>query len=289
MLPWHEPLLGQLTALYEDGRLPHAILVRGEEGWGETALGAALALALLGIRPDADARSVAHPDLKWIAPEGAILRVDDVRTLAEFAVGTRQSAPCKVGVVESADLMNVNAANALLKTLEEPPADTYLILTTSRPARLLPTIVSRCQQFSLTRDAALARRWLESECGTAGLDEKCFECGDAPLAVKAALADEEPPLGPLLEALAARGGVSRSIGPLLDWNVDRLTAGWYRHCVALLGGGRRLDLPPAEPRALNAFVDELKSVRRQLLTTNSANQRLLYERLAAKWYGVFHP
>jgi hypothetical protein len=251
--------------------------------------GATLALELLGIRSDADARSIAHPDLKWIAPEGSVLRVDEVRTLAEFAIGTRQSAPCKVGVVESADLMNLNAANALLKTLEEPPADTYLILTTSRPGRLLPTIVSRCQQFALPREVGLARRWLEAECGKAVLDEKCFECGDAPLAVQAAIADEEPPLGPVLEDLAGHAGVSRSVGPLLDWNVDRLTAGWYRHCVSLLGGGGRLDLPPADPRALTAFVDELKSIRRQLLTTNSANQRLLYERLAAKWYGVFHP
>ena len=214
--------------------------------------------------------------------------VDDVRALAEFAVGTRQTAACKVGVVESADLMNASAANALLKTLEEPPGDTYLVLTTCRPARLLPTIVSRCQQFALTPDGELARRWLETECGTDDIADKCFECGDAPLAVRAALAASEPPLAPLLETLAERVGVSGNIGPLLEWNVERLTAGWYRHCVALLGDKGRLKLPAPTASSLGGFVHELESVRRQLLTTNSANQRLLYERLAAKWYGLFN-
>ena len=59
-------------------------------------------------------------------------------------------------VIERAELMNSNAANALLKTLEEPPPDTYLLLTTSQPGRLLATIVSRCQSVVLKGDAAAA-------------------------------------------------------------------------------------------------------------------------------------
>ena len=81
---------------------------------------------------------------------------------------------------------------------------------------------------------------------------------------------------------------------MLDWNVDRLTAGWYRHCIALLAGASRLpqDAPVGSADAVDRsrlveFVDELKAVRYQLLMTNSANQRLLYERLAARWYGLF--
>jgi DNA polymerase-3 subunit delta' len=287
-LPWLRDPLERALAVHAAGRLAHALLVRGGEGWGETVLAERLALELIG-RPDvAAARTLAHPDLKWVQPDGAVIKVDDIRELAAFAVGTRQSGPCKVAVIEAAELMNASAANALLKTLEEPPPDTYLLLTSSRPGRLLPTIVSRCQALVIPPDAAAAERWLAERWPEEAVTEKLFECGAAPLSVDAALASEEPPLGPLLGELAASPRpVSERIGALLSWDVDRLTAGWYRHCVALLAGqGRIAGLPSPVPADLSAFADELLAVRRQLLTTNSANQRLLYERLAARWQGL---
>jgi DNA polymerase-3 subunit delta' len=287
-LPWLQPAVDRVRALLAQGRLPHALLLKANEGWGEVELANLLALELLE-RPEVDdARTLAHPDLRWVAPEGAVIKVDDIRELSGFSVGTRQSAPRKVAVIEAADLMNPNAANALLKTLEEPPSDTYLLLTSCRPARLLPTIVSRCQQLEIKRNRALAREWLLERWSAAEIEEKLFECGEAPLSVHQALTDEEPILAPLLESLAGASPVSLGVTPLLDWDVDRLTAGWYRHCVALLARGDRLNCPaPVDRRRLLQFVEELKAVRYQLLMTNSANQRLLYERLAAKWYGAF--
>jgi hypothetical protein len=286
-LPWLEAPLQRILALHAQSRLPHALLLKANEGWGEVELASQLALTLLDQAGPGDARSLAHPDLRWIEPEGSVIKVDDIRELATFAIGTRQSAPCKVAVVEAADLMNPNAANALLKTLEEPPADTYLLLTTCRSARLLPTIVSRCQAVAVTRDDESARSWLLKRWSADEIEEKLFECGDAPLMVDDALAAAEPALGPLLETLANHGSVSAQVAPLLEWNVDRLTSSWYRHCLALLAGAGRIDLEVADSRALAGFVDELKAVRYQLLMTNSANQRLLYERLTAKWYGLF--
>lgn len=287
MTPWLEAPLTRLLAVHEAGRLPHAILIRAGVGWGEVMLADRLALELIGRQDLQTARTLAHPDLKWVEPEGAVIKVDDIREVSRFAVGTRQSAPCKVVVVESADLMNASAANALLKTLEEPPADTYLILTSCRPARLLPTIVSRCQTVTVPRDPLAARSWLLERWPAEAIDEKLFECGDAPLAVHEALSCDEPPLTGVLGSLATAHPVSQAVSELLAWDVNRLTSGWYRHCVALLAGNGRLgSLRIPGPTELAAFADELLAVRRQLLTTNSANQRLLYERLISRWQGV---
>lgn len=289
-LPWLDALEADVLGVHADGRLPHAILIRASEGWGEVQLAERLALAMLGRRDAASARELAHPDLKWVEPEGAIIKVEHIREVASFAVGTRQTAPCKVIVIESAELMNVNAANALLKTLEEPPPDTYLLLTTARPGRLLPTIVSRCQTVPVGRDLALARDWLAAQWPGEGLEEKLFECGDAPLSVHLALSDKEPPLGSTLKALIDAAAAVPAVTDLLSWNVDRLTGAWYRHCAALLAGtGRVPGMQVREPRLLADFAEELLDVRRQLLTTNSANQRLLYERLAVRWRSVVGP
>lgn len=287
MTPWLTAPLARLLAVHDAGRLPHALLIRAGVGWGEAMLADRLALALIGRPEAASARTLAHPDLKWVEPEGSVIKVDDIRAVGTFAVGTRQSAPCKVVVVESADLMNPSAANALLKTLEEPPADTYLLLATSRPSRLPATIVSRCQVVTIPRDAAAARAWLLERWPEAAIDEKLFECGDAPLAVHEALSCEEPPLSSLLSTLAAARPASSAVTELLGWDVNRLTSGWYRHCVALMSGSSRLEASRTAARSeLAAFSDELLAVRRQLLTTNSANQRLLYERLVSRWQGV---
>ena len=287
MLPWLEAPLDRLRAVHAQGRLGHALLIRGPEGWAETQLADRLALTLLGREEVDGAATLAHPDLKWIVPEGSMIKVEQIRELAGFSVGTRQSAPCKVAVLVSAELMNANAGNALLKTLEEPPPDTYLILTSTRPSRLLPTVLSRCQAVSIEPDAAAARRWLLEQWPEEAVEGKWFECGQAPMAVHQSLASGEPPLGPVLSDLAGGTPASRAAAELLAWDVDRLTSGWYRHCIALMAGAGRLPgLRSAPERPLAAFSEELLAVRRQLLTTNSANQRLLYERLISRWRGV---
>jgi hypothetical protein len=252
------------------------------------ALAGELALALIERPGAGDASALAHPDLKWVGPEGSVIKVEDIRELAAFAVETRSTAPVKVAVIESAELMNVSASNALLKTLEEPPAGTHLILTTTRPARLLPTIVSRCQVVTVPRDEQAARDWLTARWPDESIEQKLFECGAAPLAVDEALSAGEGTLARTLGALAHATPASSEVSALLEWDVDRLTSGWYRHCVALLAGEDRLpglELPDA--RRLAGFVDELNGTRRQLLATNSANQRLLYERLAVRWRSLF--
>ena len=107
------------------------------------------------------------------------------------------------------------------------------------------------------------------------------------MAVHASLEAGEGALGPVIAGLAGGGSVSGAVTELLAWDVDRFTAAWYRHCIALMAGAGRLPgLQSAPQGPLAAFSEELLDVRRQLLTTNSANQRLLYERLVARWRAV---
>ncbi len=304
LLPWHERSWRRLEETRSLGRLAHALLIRGREGWGEARFANQLALSLLDFsvpepapepiaEPDADpadgveslaARTLAHPDLRWVEPDGAVVKVEQIRAVNEFATGTVQSAPCKVVVIEQAHLMNVNAANALLKTLEEPPPSTYLLLTTSQPGRLLPTIVSRCQTVLLEADEAQSRAWLDTRWPADAVAALLPEYGHAPLAVHGALGRGEAPLLPQLEALARADHPTAAAVALLEHEPVLLLDRWYRCCIALLSGDAdAVWASGTRSSAMGRFADELLQTRRQILFSNSANARLLLERLALRW------
>jgi DNA polymerase-3 subunit delta' len=142
-----------LSAALEAGP-SHAYLFRGPRGAGKRAAARAFAAEILaGVAEDPDdARRRAlldpspHPDLVWLAPKGAQHMVEEVRERVIRAAAYRPYEGGKrVFVIEAAEAMRDESQNALLKTLEEPPAFVHLILLSSEPAALLETIVSRCQ------------------------------------------------------------------------------------------------------------------------------------------------
>jgi len=142
-----------LSAALEVGP-SHAYLFRGPRGAGKRELARAFAAEILaGAAEDAeDARRRAlldpspHPDLVWLAPKGAQHMVEEVRERVIRAAAYRPYEGGKrVFVVEAAEAMRDESQNALLKTLEEPPAFVHLILLSSEPEALLETIASRCQ------------------------------------------------------------------------------------------------------------------------------------------------
>src|SRR3954451_20385735 len=134
-------------------RPSHAYLLHGPAGSGKREAARAFAAELLA-RQAKDPENVrtrvqhgAHPDLTWVTPSGAheMLRRDVQEAVVSAAAHTPFEAGHRVVVLERADTMNDEAANALLKTLEEPPPYVVLLLLTDNPSQVLPTIASRCQ------------------------------------------------------------------------------------------------------------------------------------------------
>jgi DNA polymerase-3 subunit delta' len=163
-----------LTAALASGP-SHAYLFRGPHGAGKRAAARAFAAEILAVGaedPD-DARRRAlldpspHPDLVWLAPRGAQHLVEEVRERVIRAAAYRPFEGGKrVFVVEAAEAMRDESQNALLKTLEEPPAFVHLILLSSEPEALLETIASRCQPIDF---APLPPEVLEAELAADGL------------------------------------------------------------------------------------------------------------------------
>src|SRR4051794_14169697 len=152
MLDQHPHAAAVLGAALE-GAPAHAYLLHGPAGTGKRAAARDFAAELLarGAKDPENARTRTrhgtHPDLTWVAPSGAheMLRRDVDEAVVAAAAHTPFEARHRVFVLERADTMNDEAANSLLKTLEEPPAYVVLLLLTDRPTQVLPTIASRCQ------------------------------------------------------------------------------------------------------------------------------------------------
>jgi DNA polymerase-3 subunit delta' len=152
-------VLGQLA----ERRLPGAIMLHGPQGIGKATLAFELATAILTATGDEDRHRVgeqvaalSHPNLSVLRrrPKDAkgyytVIRVEDVRDLRDGLHHTRGRAGHRIAILDSIDDCNPSAANALLKTLEEPPADTTFFLISHRPGQLLPTIRSRCHNLAL--------------------------------------------------------------------------------------------------------------------------------------------
>jgi DNA polymerase III subunit delta' len=238
MHTWNQPILDSLAGRLE--RLPHALLVYGPRGVGKLALAERMAQLLLceGKKRPCGACDGCrwflagnHPDFRRLEPEALArepapeseegptrktkqpsieIKVDQVRELASFLYTGSHRGRLRVALAHPAEDMNENAANALLKGLEEPPAGAVFILVSHRPARLLPTIRSRCVAIPVgipPRRQAL--EWLAAQ-GVQDAERWLAYAGGAPLRavelaaqgkVSLAPVDTREALEPLAEAL----------------------------------------------------------------------------------------
>jgi DNA polymerase-3 subunit delta' len=182
LFPWQAPLWQQLSGRAEHA---HAYLLQGPQGIGKRVLAERLMALLLcqaaTTDPCAACKSCrlllagSHPDHFILQPEEAdkAILVDQVRRLVEFVSQTAQLGGRKVVLIEPAEAMNLNAANALLKSLEEPSGNTVLLLVSHQSSRLLPTIRSRCvQQPCPMPTPAQAAQWLAEVLPEASVDDR---------------------------------------------------------------------------------------------------------------------
>lgn len=161
-LPWLEPVWQSLVKRqYNDG-LPHALMLAGVRGVGKHALALKLAQWLLCDKAQTEKLSQScetchscnlwhagsHPDITHCDPEDGSkqIRIESIRKVNDFLAQTSQISKSQVVIIRPVEVMNINATNALLKTLEEPAGSSYLILEAERYGSVLPTIRSRCQR-----------------------------------------------------------------------------------------------------------------------------------------------
>jgi DNA polymerase-3 subunit delta' len=163
------------------GRLPHALLLTGPQGSGKSSFAQTFASALLCRAPAPDGSACGrcrncdwlaagtHPNLIQISPEedASAIRIDQIRGLIErVALTAAGDDAMRVVIVKPAEAMNRNAANSLLKTLEEPPLRTLLMLVSHAPATLPATIRSRCQRIDFGGDRTMKADWLQTQLRT---------------------------------------------------------------------------------------------------------------------------
>lgn len=234
-------------------RLPHALLLTGQRGIGKFDLARRFAASLLCEQPTSTHEACGvcaacgwmsqgnHPDFRLLQPEALSeesaeegesaskkkpsqqITIDQVRALEDFLhVGTHRRG-ARVVLVHPAEAMNRSAANAVLKSLEEPIQDTVFVLVSSEPERLLPTIRSRCQVTPVARpEAARARDWL-TNAGVGDAERWLALAGGAPLlAAELGSSDERG----LLEALIAELSRGKQIDSLsVSSGLDKIVKG----------------------------------------------------------------
>lgn len=328
ILPWHQTEFERLFASKD--RLPHAILLHGRAGIGKAAFARSLVQALLCEKPSSSATACGqcaachwleagtHPDFRQIEPESLAesateeqggdkkasqqITIEQIRALPDFiGISSHRGGP-KVVLIHPAEALNINAANALLKSLEEPPARTYFLLVSHRPHALLPTIKSRCQHIALqgpTPEAAAA--WLKAQ-GTANPELALAQTGNSPLTAQQLDNEEYWRLrntflkgiaAPGLDALALAEQVRdypipQVVSWLQKWSYDLISWKFLAtirynpdHEAALSAAAARVD-------ELSALRFHREMVRLQRIVNHPLNPRLFIEQLLLSYAELLH-
>ncbi len=298
LAPWQQRAFDHATRTLSEGRLGHALLICGPARLGKRAVAERLAAHLLGAHDPRAAHLIGagtHPDFHVVGlqpnREGTKLRseivIEQIRELSEKLALTPQYGGTQVAIVDPADAINTAAANALLKTLEEPQPGRYLWLVASNPARLPATIRSRCQrlEFRLPPPGE-ALDWLRSQGhpqqeaaealgaarGHPGLADAWLRDGGMQLRREVA--------GDL--ARLARGDLA-PVEAAQRWAGDELTDLRLRHAADLALAEASGLTDPARIRKLARWFDAANRTRDLLRTTVRAD--LAVAELLLSWRG----
>jgi DNA polymerase-3 subunit delta' len=321
LLSWQQPQFQRLQALHSNNRLAHAWLLAGQPGIGKLAFARHFARQLFCRKAASQGPCGAcqdcllftsgnHPDWMLLQPELRTLKIDLVREAIVFAQNTSQRGGAKVIIINPAESMNQNAANALLKILEEPPAQTFLLLVSHQPGLLLPTLRSRCQRLDFPAPPqAEALAWLQQQPGANASAAFHLQLAQgAPLrALELMHAGAEQGFGLLLQNLEAlvNGETTpvqaakkcEDLGITTTINYQLLGVSGL---LSVLQTGSELAVPALMPllsrcnqvagtgmiRRLHDYYQSLVKARETSMATNNANPQLMLEALFAEWCRV---
>lgn len=310
--------------------MPHALLLRGQAGTGKHAFAINLSLALLCQRPSKQHEACGtcpsclwfaegnHPDFRLISPEDAEnsdetpkkktakksqISVAQIRQLVDYlSLSSHQVNSFRVILISPAETLNIASANALLKMLEEPPANTLFLLVTSQPQRLLATIISRCQAVDMplpSRADALA--WLTSQ-GIKDAENALDYGGGAPL-LALQIAEEGESSAGLVRNLALGAkldpfvcaplfltiGMERAIDALQKWTFDlvayKLSQALHYHSQH--SGALQVLCKSVNLKALLGFQQKLLDAKRT--ANHPLSNELQLENILLQYKQIFKP
>ncbi len=299
-LPWQADAWARVQQLDAADRLPHALLVAGAAGIGKQVFLQALAARLLC--EDASAGTAcgeckacsllaagSHADFMEVGPEegSRVIKIDQVRRLIEFANRTPSLGSRKLVLLGPAETMNINAANALLKSLEEPSASTTMLLYSHQPSGLPATVRSRCQSLVLpTPEPAASLDWLEQLTGSREQAQLLLEAADArPLAARELYQQDR--LEERRAVLAGLDGLmSGRVSPLefpslvADEDLSAVLALMQRG----LEGRLKQDLMAGDRNQREAFIlrDDLARLQNSVKRGANPNRQLIIEDCSAR-------
>jgi DNA polymerase-3 subunit delta' len=212
MYPWLQKPFDALIKRYQAAKLHHGLLFMGPADTGKTQLCEQIAKALLCKTVTApanlqlDSELVAcgtckscslieagsHPDLHIVTTDKSQIGIDVIRQTIAKVTQTAQLSGNKVVIIPQIELMSESASNALLKTLEEPTSNTYLLMTTNESQRLLPTILSRCEKLTIALPSHQEScEWLSSQEISAPSKAALLAHGSSPITYKREVEDPE--------------------------------------------------------------------------------------------------
>jgi len=283
--PWLSEAGAALQRRERSGRLPHALLLRGVPGVGKRLFARWFAQSVLCRDPGADgacgdcpacrqSKVGAHPDYRELVPEGAGIKVDAVRDLLVWQQMSTPGGRWRVALLDGADTMNRNAANALLKTLEEPADGALLLLVADQAARLPATVRSRCQDIVLAVESVpVALQWIGTrlvEQGQADTEAQTLlnRSGHAPLAaISLASGEAQETLVRVhkawLDLFLHRASVGRISDSLAELPVRQCLAVFLRLSALALRqrAGLSVGPDPAEQSVVSQVFDRLEDAQ----------------------------
>lgn len=304
--PWQKTQWQQLSLQIEQKRLPHALSLVGSRHIGKHQFALSLAQSLLCIEPVGGyacgqckschlVSSGNHPDMVKIEPEeqGKAIRIDSIRELGDFVAKTSQQGGWKVAIIHPAESMNINAANALLKNLEEPGPRTLLLLVSHEPTRLSATIRSRCRMIKFpVPSASEVRPWLAQIAGQQeDIEELLQYANGRPLLalqlLETDLLERRRKFEGLIKDLSAQRISALSVAETCQENDPQVALDWLYSLLAEEAKGSRSGQNNISQRLIFRYMDRLTQAKRLAQSTANPNLLLLWEELLLNWQQLF--